>query len=169
MSKTTWYLIFFLLVLVVMLYAIKTFIMKQLFLKPVDAPVTSKFGPRAAPVPGASTMHNGIDIGAPTGTPIKAPLDGTVLSIYTDNTYGGGNTIVLKHEIAGQVWKTGYAHLSKYGDFKNGDKVKQGDIIGYVGATGRVSGPHLHFTLTNPKGVKVDPLAYLNKPLVSLA
>lgn len=140
--------------------------MSEVFKKPVNVVVGSKFGPRAAPVPGASTNHNGVDFPAPVGTPITAPFSGKIASIYEDKTYGGGNVILMSHP---GKWRTGYAHLSAYGTFKVGDTVKQGDVIGYVGKTGRVSGPHLHFTLTNPKGEKVDPEQYFGKSLIAFA
>ena len=121
---------------------------------PVKGRVTSKFGSRKHPVTGVITNHNGVDIAAPLGTPIVAPLDGTVIDVNTHQT--GGKQLIIKH-ING--YRTGYAHLSKYAVNK-GDKVKQGQVIAYVGNTGVSTGPHLHFTVTNPMGIKVNPEDY---------
>lgn len=118
---------------------------------PVTGPITSKFGKRKAPIAGASTYHNGVDIGVPIGTEVKAPWDGTVLSTYSNEA--GGRQMILKHP---NGYRTGYAHLSGYVAAK-GQTVKQGDTICLSGNTGRGTGAHLHFTLTNPAGQKVDP------------
>lgn len=139
--------------------------MSEVFKKPVNTAVGSKFGPRVAPVAGASTNHNGVDFPAAVGTAITAPISGKITAIYEDKTYGSGNVVLMEHP---GKWKSGYAHLSTYGTFKVGDQVKQGEVIGYVGKTGRVSGPHLHFTLTDPKGKKVDPELYFGKSLIAL-
>lgn len=169
MSKTTWYVIIFLLVLVVLVVAVKTF-MKQLLNMPLEGKITSPFGPRNAPVAGASTFHNGIDIAPKSATSqVKSPYDGIVWKIFS--TTNGGNSLIIRHEVApNQYWYTGYAHLKSYAPgLKQGDKVTQGQFIAMPGNTGIGTGVHLHFTLTNPKGVKVDPLLYIGKPLVSLA
>ena len=119
---------------------------------PVTGPITSKFGPRKAPVAGASTYHNGVDVGVPVGTQVVAPWDGTVLSTYSNAA--GGNQMIVKHP---NGYRTGYAHLSGYVATK-GQAVRQGEAICLSGNTGHSTGPHLHFTLTNPAGQKVDPL-----------
>ena len=118
---------------------------------PVTGPVTSKFGPRKAPVAGASTYHNGVDVGVPVGTQVVAPWDGTVLSTYSNAA--GGNQMIVRHP---NGYRTGYAHLSGYVATK-GQTVRQGEAICLSGNTGHSTGPHLHFTLTNPAGQKVDP------------
>ena len=118
---------------------------------PVTGPITSKFGPRKAPVAGASTYHNGVDVGVPVGTQVRAPWDGTVLSTYSNAA--GGNQMIVKHP---NGYRTGYAHLSGYVATK-GQAVRQGEAICLSGNTGHSTGPHLHFTLTNPAGQKVDP------------
>ena len=118
---------------------------------PVTGPITSKFGKRKAPIAGASTYHNGVDIGVPVGTEVKAPWDGTVLSTYSNEA--GGRQMILKHP---NGYRTGYAHLSEFCAQK-GDRVAAGQTICLSGNTGRGTGAHLHFTLTNPAGQKVDP------------
>ena len=118
---------------------------------PVTGPITSKFGKRKAPVAGASTYHNGVDVGVPVGTQVVAPWDGTVLSTYSNAA--GGNQMIVKHP---NGYRTGYAHLSEFCAQK-GDRVAAGQTICLSGNTGRGTGAHLHFTLTNPAGQKVDP------------
>lgn len=125
-------------------------------IKPVSGKITSRFGTRTAPTAGASSNHNGIDIAAPLGTPIVAPLDGEVTNINTHAT--GGKQLIIKHN---NGYKTGYAHLSAYAVVQ-GQSVTQGQTIAYVGNTGASTGPHLHFTVTNPLGVKVNPEDYIN-------
>lgn len=100
--------------------------------------ITSEFGPRNyAPDP----IHTGIDFAAASGTPIYAANDGVVL-LCLSNPNGFGNHIVLSH---GSGITTMYAHMSAFGTFKEGDEVKRGQVIGYVGSTGLSTGPHLHF------------------------
>lgn len=132
----------------------------KMFQQPVKGRISSKFGNRIHPVTKVSSFHNGVDIAAPTGTPIGAPMDGEILKIYEGGP--GGKQMIVIHDGG---WVTGYAHLSGYNK-KVGDKVKQHEIIAFVGNTGTSTGAHLHFTLTNPKGVKVDPESYFNKPLI---
>ena len=102
-------------------------------------------------------MHKGMDFAAPTGTPIYAAGDGTIEKLGRWSAYG--NYIRIRHN--GDI-KTAYAHLSKYAKgLSAGSRVKQGQVIGYVGATGRVTGAHLHYeilmggTQVNPKSVKL--------------
>lgn len=122
------------------------------WLRPVVAKITSKFGYRTDPKTGKqNAFHNGIDLAVPMGTQIKSPMPGIVDAITSGGD--GGNQVIIKHE---NGYKTGYAHLSKQ-LVKKGDKVKQGDVIGLSGNTGKSTGPHLHFTLTDPSGAKVDP------------
>ena len=129
---------------------------KRAFLRhPVDvARVTSKFNPeRLHPVLGTRRPHRGVDYGAPHGSPIHAAADGTVEFAGTQGGYG--KTVVLRH---GQSIETLYAHMSRIGERSTkGAKVRQGDVIGYVGRTGRVTGTHLHYEFRK-NGVHVDPL-----------
>ena len=128
-------------------------IRKSLLRTPVDgARVTSGFGMRMHPVLGFSKLHKGIDFGAPTGTPIFAAGSGTVVEIGKKGAYG--NYIRLRHN---GEYQTAYAHMSKFAKgLRKGDKVKQGQVIGYVGATGRVTGAHLHYEIL-VGGAQVNP------------
>jgi murein DD-endopeptidase MepM/ murein hydrolase activator NlpD len=130
------------------------------FQLPVSGKVSSRFGPRISPTSGASTNHNGVDIVVPVGTPIKAKFPGEILLMYYDDH--GGNSLIVTH---GNGWKSGYAHLSAFGKFKEGDKFKRGDTIAFTGNTGITTAPHVHYTLTAPTGVKVDPELYIGKKL----
>lgn len=119
---------------------------------PINGAITSGFGSRIDPISYKETNHDGIDIDAPVGENVKAVLDGEVM--FTDaNNKDLGKVIVLRH--ANDV-RTVYAHLSEI-DVKNGDQVKQGDIIGKTGDTGRVTAPHLHFEVWE-NGKPVNPL-----------
>ncbi len=114
--------------------------------------ITSGFGYRRHPVLGRRMFHSGLDYGAPPGTPIPAAGDGTIVKI---GRYGGyGNYIRIKHD---GTWQTAYGHMSRYASgMRVWRKVRRGEIIGYVGSTGRSTGPHLHFeTLQN--GRQIDP------------
>jgi murein DD-endopeptidase MepM/ murein hydrolase activator NlpD len=128
-------------------------IRKSLLKTPVDgARITSGFGMRMHPVLGFSKMHKGIDFGAPTGTPIFAAGTGTIVEIGRKGSYG--NYIRIRHS---GDYQTAYAHMSKFAKgLKKGAKVKQGEVIGYVGATGRVTGPHLHYEIMMA-GAQVNP------------
>lgn len=96
--------------------------------------------------------HRGVDYAAPTGTPVKATANGTVNFAGTQRGYG--KLIILKHN---GPYETAYGHLSRFAkDLKNGSRVKQGDVIGYVGMTGMATGPHLHYEL-RVDGVQRDP------------
>ncbi len=121
---------------------------------PVKGVKTSAFGPRHHPILKQVRNHDGVDWAAPTGTPIVSAMDGTVE--YAGPGGGYGNVIYIDH---GSGQQTRYAHMSKYGAFKKGDRVKAGDVIGYVGTTGRSTGPHLHFEL-RVNGTPVDPLSF---------
>ena len=115
---------------------------------PVSGPVTSPYGYRWG------RLHEGIDIGVPTGTPIHAAADGTV--IYCGWESGYGNLVVIDH---GNGIATAYGHQNAIAA-TCGQHVLQGDIIGYVGSTGHSTGPHLHFEV-RVDGNPVDPLGYL--------
>ncbi len=124
----------------------------QKWLKPVVAKITSKFGYRTDPKTNKpNEFHNGIDLAVPAGTQIKSPMDGIVELLNSGGP--GGNEVIIKHT---NGYKTGYAHLTK-ALVKKGDHIKQGSIIALSGNTGKSTGAHLHFTLTDPSGAKVDP------------
>ncbi len=127
----------------------------QTAIKPLSGRITSKFGTRIHPITGKTSTHNGIDISATLSTPIVSPLDGVVSSINTHAT--GGKQLIIKHT---NGYRTGYAHLNGYA-VTSGQAVKQGQVIAYVGNTGESTAPHLHFTVTNPIGVKVNPEDYI--------
>ena len=115
---------------------------KFLMKTPINgARISSSFGKRKHPISGYTRLHKGTDFAAPTGTPVYAAGNGTV---QRASRYGGyGNYIKIKHTGG---YETAYAHLSRYAKgIKAGKKVKQGDVIGYVGSTGASTGPHLHY------------------------
>ena len=120
---------------------------------PIKTPtyISSPYGWRT--FRGVRQFHNGIDLPAPTGTPIYAPLSGTVVANYSNEL--GGNQIIIE---SGDI-KTGYAHLNKPSPLAKGTIVKKGDIIGEVGNTGISTGAHLHFTL-RINGDTVNPADY---------
>ncbi len=116
--------------------------------------MASGFGYRTDPFTKARKMHEGMDFTAPTGTPIYATGDGVVKR--ADNTASGyGNHIVIQH---GFGYETLYGHLSKY-NCRAGQRVKRGDIIGYVGSTGRSEAPHLHYEV-HKEGKVVNPINF---------
>ncbi len=127
---------------------------KALMKTPLDgARLTSRFGKRKHPVLGYVRSHQGADFGAPTGTPVYAAGNGVVERASRFGSYG--NYILIRHN---DTYKTAYAHLSRYGKgIRQGVRVEQGQVIGYVGATGRVTGPHLHYEVYVGKN-RVDPL-----------
>ena len=115
---------------------------KTLMKTPINgARLSSPYGKRKHPILGFTKMHTGTDFAAPTGTPIMASGDGVVTRAQWCG--GGGNCVKIKHN---SVYQTVYAHMSKFGrGIKKGTRVKQGQIIGYVGSTGLSTGPHLHY------------------------
>lgn len=126
---------------------------KSLLKTPVPgAPISSRYGKRKHPVLGYSKMHRGIDFAAMKGTPIYVAGDGVVERANRYGTYG--NYVRVKHDTE---YATAYAHLSRFAKgMKAGKRVKQGEIIGYVGATGRVSGAHLHYEVLR-HGKQINP------------
>lgn len=130
--------------------------MRKAFIRaPVDfTRISSRFNPnRRHPVLHTIRAHRGVDYAAPTGTPIKAAGDGRV--IFRGVQGGYGNTVILQH--GGNI-TTLYAHMSRFhAQVRNGTRVRQGQIIGYVGMTGLASGPHLHYEY-RVNGVHRDPL-----------
>jgi len=130
--------------------------MRRRFLRaPVDfRRISSHFQPeRLHPVLGVKRPHRGVDYAAPVGTPVQASGDGSVVSVGWKGGYG--NTVVLRH---GSRFTTLYGHLSRFRQgLAPGDRVRQGDIIGYVGQTGLATGPHLHYEF-RIDGVHQDPV-----------
>jgi murein DD-endopeptidase MepM/ murein hydrolase activator NlpD len=128
---------------------------KSLMRTPIDgARLTSGFGKRKHPVLGYTKMHRGVDFGARTGTPIMAAGNGVVE--FAARNGGYGNYVRIRHN---NSYKTAYAHMSKYGKgIRKGTQVKQGQIIGYVGTTGRSTGPHLHYEV-HKNGTQINPLS----------
>ncbi len=110
--------------------------------------VNSAYGPRGG------QMHEGVDMAAAEGTPLLATMDGVI----GDTGYepGYGNYVAIKHA-DGSIGETFYGHMVKPGEFPTGTAVKAGQVIGYMGTTGRSSGPHLHFEVRSPSGQLIDP------------
>jgi murein DD-endopeptidase MepM/ murein hydrolase activator NlpD len=129
--------------------------MRKAFLRmPVEfARISSRFGTRRHPILHTMRQHRGVDYAASTGTPIRASGDGRIVHRGTRGGYG--KTIIIQH---GQQYRTLYAHMNGYArNTAVGSRVRQGQVIGYVGATGMATGPHLHYEfLVN--GVHRDPL-----------
>lgn len=129
---------------------------KALMKTPINgARLSSPFGMRKHPIDGYNKMHRGTDFAAPTGTPIMASGDGVVKKAGWCG--GGGNCVKIKHN---STYQTVYAHMSKFArGIKSGIRVKQGQIIGYVGSTGKSTGPHLHYeVIVNGKKVNSQKL-----------
>jgi murein DD-endopeptidase MepM/ murein hydrolase activator NlpD len=124
------------------------------FIAPTSGRRSSGFGMRRHPVLGSTRMHNGIDIAAPTGTPIRASASGTVVSASSMRGYG--NTVIIDH---GGGFSTLYGHCSRL-FVRAGQRVNQGDRIAAVGSTGLSTGPHLHFEI-RINGRPVNPASYL--------
>lgn len=126
------------------------------------AALTSSFGMRTHPVLGGRRQHTGIDLAAPTGTPVYATADGIVSRADWYSSYG--LYISVEH---GASMQTRYAHLSRLA-VAAGDSVKKGDLIGYVGSTGRSTGPHLHYEV-RVEGLAVNPIPYMVESEAQLA
>ncbi|GBC80618.1 Murein DD-endopeptidase MepM [bacterium HR09] len=121
---------------------------------PVVGVITDGFGPRIDPISRQAAFHDGLDISAAYGTPVKAPADGLV--VFADRETGYGRVVKLNH---GYGFVTVYAHLDRI-LVKEGQRVKRGDVIGKVGMTGRTTGPHLHYEVWKD-GEKQNPLHYI--------
>lgn len=119
--------------------------------------ITSEYGMRFHPILKKNLIHQGLDIGAPNGTPIYSVTEGEIL--FRGWLGGYGNAIMIDH---GGGVVTLYGHMSSFGSFNEKDKVTTGDIIGYVGSTGQSTGNHLHFEV-RINGTHTDPHPYLGR------
>ena len=131
-------------------------VQKALMKTPINgARLSSSFGIRKHPIDGFNKMHRGTDFAAPMGTPIMASGNGIVKKVGWCG--GGGNCVKIRHN---STYETIYAHMSKFArGIKNGVRVKQGQTIGYVGSTGKSTGPHLHYeVIVNGKKVNSQKL-----------
>ena len=129
---------------------------KALMKTPINgARLSSPFGMRKHPIDGFTKMHRGTDFAAPMGTPIMASGDGVVKKAGWCG--GGGNCVVIRHN---STYQTVYAHMSKFAKgIRSGVRVKQGQTIGYVGSTGKSTGPHLHYeVIVNGKKINSQKL-----------
>ena len=121
---------------------------------PVRGVLTDGYGGRSDPFTGEKGVHTAIDISSAHGQPIRSPADGIVVKAEWANGYG--NVVYMSH---GFGYSTRYGHLSTF-NVKTGQKVKRGDVVGYVGSTGRSTGPHLHYEV-RLNNRPVNPLAYI--------
>ncbi|WP_035067923.1 M23 family metallopeptidase [Nitratidesulfovibrio termitidis] len=121
---------------------------------PADGYISSTFGMRVSPFTGKGEFHKGIDVINRPGTPIYAPARGTVTLAGVDGAYG--NCVVLQH---GGGLSTRYAHMQRF-VLKEGQTINRGDLIGYIGTSGRSTGPHLHYEV-RLNGVCVNPMRYI--------
>jgi murein DD-endopeptidase MepM/ murein hydrolase activator NlpD len=128
---------------------------RALMRTPIDgARLSSGYGMRRHPILGYNRMHRGMDFAAPTGTPILAAGDGVIESIGPNSGYG--NYIRIRHN---NRLSTAYGHMSRFASgLGRGDRIAQGDVIGYVGSTGLSTGPHLHYEVL-VEGAQVNPMS----------
>jgi len=129
---------------------------------PIEGRVASSFGEREDPINGEGAFHSGLDIDAPYGTPVRAAADGDVME--ADTSAGYGREVVLAH---GHNVSTVYGHLSAFA-VSPGQRITRGQIIGYVGQSGRATGPHLHYEVRVNK-IPVNPHKYLRSTYAELA
>jgi murein DD-endopeptidase MepM/ murein hydrolase activator NlpD len=121
---------------------------------PVIGQITARFGERLDPFNGEGEFHTGVDISANYGTPVRATADGVVIEAREDAGYG--RLVVVDHGFGVTSW---YAHLSSF-TVLPGSRVKRGDVIGYVGVSGRTTGPHVHYEV-RINGAPVNPMRFL--------
>lgn len=127
----------------------------QTFVWPLQGRISGRFGNQRVYNGTPKSPHSGMDIAAPTGTPVKAPAAG-VVTFAAPDLYLTGGTLLIDH---GHGVSSNFLHLSRI-DVKVGDRIRQGQVIGLVGATGRATGPHLHWGM-NWFDVRIDPLLLL--------
>jgi murein DD-endopeptidase MepM/ murein hydrolase activator NlpD len=125
---------------------------------PVTGPITSSFGQREDPFNGEGAFHSGVDISAGFGTPVRAAADGVVQTAGLENGYG--REVILDH---GNGIETLYGHLSGF-TVTDGQQVREGQVIGYVGMSGRSTGPHLHYEV-RIHNTPVNPHRYLRETM----
>jgi murein DD-endopeptidase MepM/ murein hydrolase activator NlpD len=121
---------------------------------PVEGPVTGSFGERIDPFNGEGAFHNGVDISSSYGQAVRAPADGVV--VYADSMAGYGRLVIVQHST---TLSTRFAHLSGFA-VTDGETVHRGDLLGYVGLSGRSTGPHLHYEV-RINNTPVNPHRYL--------
>lgn len=128
---------------------------KDLLRTPIDgARISSRYGKRKHPILGYTKMHRGVDFAAPKGTPIYAAGDGVIVALGRNGAYG--KYVRIRHN---SQYTTAYGHLSRYAKgMESGRRVKQGQVIGYVGSTGRSTGPHLHYEVSY-QGSQINPMS----------
>ncbi|HYB60211.1 MAG TPA: M23 family metallopeptidase [Methylomirabilota bacterium] len=127
---------------------------------PVQGPITGSFGERMDPFSGEGAFHTGVDIGAPYGNPVVATADGIVIN--AEEHMGYGRLVVVDHGFGVTTW---YAHLSSL-NATVGQQVKRGEVIGYVGVSGRATGPHVHYEV-RINGAPVNPMRYLRSAVAA--
>lgn len=125
---------------------------------PVNGRLMGGFGVRSDPFSGEGAMHTGVDISAPMGTPVHATADGIVVHAGWNGGYG--RCVVIDH---GNNYQTWYAHLSRM-DVIEGQEIRQGEVLGAVGTTGRSTGPHLHYEV-RIASTPVNPYRFLGRTL----
>jgi murein DD-endopeptidase MepM/ murein hydrolase activator NlpD len=123
---------------------------------PLNGRVLSRFGEREDPFSGEGALHSGVDISAPMRTPVHAAADGIVMRAEFSGGYG--RTVIIDH---GRGMHTWYAHLAKF-EVVPGQEIRRGGILGYSGASGKVTAPHLHFEV-RLGGSPVNPYPYLTR------
>lgn len=161
-------LILIILAIIASLFGSDTAFYQSYFVLPFDTntyTITSPYGERIDPINNEKSFHSGIDV-VPTSSNIVAIADGTV--VVSEVQESGGESVIIEHKLGGQVYRSGYHHMKENSrTVKVGDVVKQGQQIGIMGATGRVTGPHLHFSLqkfnaSSQKFEYTDPSIVIN-------
>jgi murein DD-endopeptidase MepM/ murein hydrolase activator NlpD len=128
---------------------------------PVEGRLMSPFGARNDPFSGEGSIHKGVDLSVPQGTPVHVAADGIVVHAEFSNGYG--RLVIVDH---GNGLQTYYGHLSRF-EVVNGQEIRRGDILGLSGSSGRVTGPNLHYEV-RMGGTPVNPYPYLAKSALSL-